>query len=286
MKIAIIGGGGVGGYLAAMLSKVSEVDLISKSLKKLFIKHNGKIEEYFPNILKTPPKNKIYDVVIFTVKSYVLDDYINLIKENIDKNTIILPLLNGIEPYKKLKTAFPDSKVIKGAIYIVSNKISEDTVELKGKGALIVFEEIDEKTKKLKEIFEKAGIKVKITKNIDKAIWQKYLFIAATAALTSYYKKNFGQIAKEHLNEYEKLLDEILKIAKKEGVHLTEEDKIKSIDLLKKSPPNSKTSMQLDFEKNRPNEMENILGYLVKLAEKQDIEIPILRKIYKKLKLQ
>ncbi|WP_281951250.1 ketopantoate reductase family protein [Nitrosophilus kaiyonis] len=277
MKIAVIGGGGVGGYIAAKLSEVADVDLISKSLHQLKIIENNQEKIYHPNIVRSPT-SKLYDIVIFATKSYVLEKHAKELEKNVNENTIILPLLNGIKPYYILKEIFKNSKVIKGAIYIISNKISTDTIKVKGKGALVVFEDINDKTKKLKELFEKAGIKVKTPKDIDKAIWQKYLFIAATAALTTYYKKTFGEIAKEHLDEFEKILDEIIDIAKQNGINLDKEDKEKAILLLIKSPKDAKSSMQLDFEKNQKSEIDNILGFL---ATNKDT---LIYRIYKKLK--
>lgn len=270
-KIAIVGIGGVGGFIAAKLSKVLKVDLITSNPDNfkdgIILIENGKERVYKNfNIYKNPPKDKIYDAIIFTTKSYALEEAAKNVLKNIDEKTIILPLLNGIEPYEKLKDIFKNSNIAKGAIYIVSNKTSKNKVELKGKGAYLVFGKNDE-TKSLKwldEIFKKAGIKTKLTTDIDKEVWKKYLFIASTAALTSYYKKNFGQIAKEHLKEFENLLDEIINIANKKGVNLNEEDKKRAIDILLKSPPASKTSMQLDFEKKNKTEIENILGYLAR----------------------
>ena len=114
----------------------------------------------------------------------------------------------------------------------------------------------------LAECLERAGIKVKTPKDIDKAIWQKYLFIAATAALTALYDADFGTIASEHLDEFKELLEEIARIAKEQDIDITQEDIQRAVELLQKSPPHSKTSMQLDFEKGNCGELENLVGSL------------------------
>ncbi len=255
MKIAVVGGGGVGGYIAAKLGQVADVDLISNSLQKLCIKEKEKVQCYNVPILKEPPKEKIYDFVIFAVKSYTLPESIHKMSPHIDEHTIVLPLLNGIEPYEILKSHFPNT--IKGAIYIISNRHG-DIIELKGKGALVVMEPNEE----IKELFEKAGIKVKMPDNIDKAIWQKYLFIAATAALTTKYNATFGQIASDYMEEFTKLLGDIVQIANQRGIDLENEDIQKAVELLQKSPPEAKTSMQIDFERGSQSELDNIIGYL------------------------
>ncbi|WP_187647169.1 ketopantoate reductase family protein [Nitrosophilus labii] len=291
MKIAIVGVGGVGGYIGAKLSKVTKVDLITQNPQNLkdgiVLIEDGK-KSFYKNFstYQTPPKDIVYDCVIFAVKSYVLKEAVKNIENNVSKHTIILPLLNGIEPYEILKNSFKDSNVAKGAIYIISNKTGKNEITLKGKGAYIVFGKDYEVNSLLwlKDLFEKSDIKTKLTKQIDKEIWKKYLFIAATSALTSYYKATFGEIGKNHLKEYETLLDEIIQIANEKGVSLEQDDKKRAIELLLKSPPNSKTSMQLDFENKTKTEIDNILGYLVKLhINEKNSKI---KKIYTELKPQ
>ncbi|SMC09213.1 ketopantoate reductase family protein [Nitratiruptor tergarcus] len=256
MKIAVVGGGGVGGYIAAKLSEHFHVDLLSKSMQQLHLIENGKLQTYHPHILDKP--KGVYDIIFFATKSTVLPQRAKELQTHIHTHTIIVPLLNGIEPYNQLKKLFPTAKVLKGAIYIIANKVAPDTIELKGKGALVVTEQ----NETLAHILQTAEIKYKMPQDIDKAIWQKYLFIAATAALTTLYNATFGEIAKNHLDEFTRLLKEIKDIANKEGIPLNEEDIERSIMLLEKSPPNAKTSMQLDFEKGAPSEVDNLIGYL------------------------
>ena len=264
MKIAVVGGGGVGGYLAAKLSQVCDVDLISSSTKELILIENGQPQKVELPIYSTPPRGTIYDGVIFAVKSFVLEEAAKKMLPHIDEHTLILPLLNGIEPYHQLKKLLPKGKLLKGAIYIISNKTPRG-IEVKGKGAMVVSEPSE-----LAECLERAGIKVKTPKDIDKAIWQKYLFIAATAALTTLYDADFGTISSEHLNEFRELLEEIVHIAQLKGIELTQEDIQRAMELLQKSPPHSKTSMQLDFEKGNCGELENLIGFLAKNSPKMD----------------
>ncbi|BCD68462.1 ketopantoate reductase family protein [Nitratiruptor sp. YY09-18] len=267
MNIAVVGGGGVGAYIAAKLSQVCDVDLISDSTKEIVIKEQGEVKRYSLPIFSHPPKNRHYDLVIVATKSNVLKEKLQKIAKNIDKNSIVLPLLNGIQPYYTLKQ-LTDARVIHGAIYIISNRQKDSTIEVKGKGAMVVFEDINETTQKLKRYFEKAGIKSKTPPNITKAIWQKYLFIAATAALTTYYNKTFGQIAAEHLDEFAKLLQDIVAIANKKGVNLDQTDVEHAMKLLQKSPAHAKTSMQLDFEQGKESELDNLIGFLASESEK------------------
>ncbi len=278
MKIAIMGGGGVGAYLGAVLSKRYDTTLISKtSFRPPAVYDNG--IQLFPDRLKIVNGcEDRFDFLIIALKSNALKQRMEQIVKCATENTLVLPLLNGVEPYFELKKHINPNNLAKGAIYIISNKQDDKVVKI-GKEPLVVMERIDARSDLLAEIFKNSSIKVKCEKDIDKEIWKKYLFIAATAALTSYYAKSFGEIAVDHLTEFEKILEEISAIAETYGVSLTPKDRERAVSLLLKSPYEAKSSLQLDIEKRSDSELENIVGFLAKRASGDSL----LKKIYLKL---
>jgi 2-dehydropantoate 2-reductase len=263
MKILIIGAGGVGGYLAYKLKKcghyVSAVNSKGE-VKKLKVKDVDKEDEVELN-----PICENYDVVFITTKSYHLDEVIEKYRDLL-KNSVVVPILNGIGHFEKFK----DFNFKKACIYILSNK--ENGIIYKKTPLFYLCVEDDEV---LRKIFEKCDLKVKFSKNIDKDIWKKYLFISTFATLQSFYKKPTGWIMEEKKDEVEKFLDEVIRIAKEEGIDLAEE-KEKVIKQALNIPYNSKMSMQIDFEKGSITEVDNLTGFLAKKSEFID-------KFYRKL---
>lgn len=264
MKILIIGPGGVGGYLAYKLKKcghfVSAIDSKGE-VKKLRVKDVNKEEE-----IELDSLDKKYDVVFVTTKSYHLDDVVEKYK-NFLKDSIVVPILNGIGHFEKFK----EFNYKKGCIYILSNK--ENGIIYKKTPLFYLCLEDDET---LKKVFENCDLKVKFSKNIDKDIWKKYLFISTFATLQSFYQKPTGWIMEEKRDEVEKFLDEVIKIAKDEGIDLSDE-KEKVIKQALNIPYNSKMSMQIDFEKGNLTEVDNLTGFLAKKSE-------FINKYYKEIK--
>jgi 2-dehydropantoate 2-reductase len=264
VKILIIGAGGVGGYLAYKLKKcghfVSAIDSKGE-VKKLRVKDVNKEEE-----IELDSLDKNYDVVFVTTKSYYLDDVIEKYK-NFLKDSIVVPILNGIGHFEKFK----EFNYKKGCIYILSNK--ENGIIYKKTPLFYLCLEDDET---LKKVFENCDLKVKFSKNIDKDIWKKYLFISTFATLQSFYQKPTGWIMEKKRDEVEKFLDEVIKIAKDEGIDLSDE-KEKVIKQALNIPYNSKMSMQIDFEKGNLTEVDNLTGFLAKKSE-------FINKYYKEIK--
>jgi 2-dehydropantoate 2-reductase len=265
MRVLIIGPGGVGGYLAYKLKKCGNyVSVIGSSgeVKELTIKDVDKEES-----VKFDDLTKIYDVVFVTTKSYHLDEVIEKYKKFL-KNSIVVPILNGIGHFEKFK----DFNLKKACIYILSNKVN-GIIHKKTPLFYLCLED-DEK---LREVFKNCDdLKIKFSNNIDKDIWKKYLFISTFASLQSFYQKPTGWIMENKKDEVEKFLDEVIRIAKEEGIDLSDE-KERVIKQALNIPYNSKMSMQIDFENGSLTEVDNLTGFLAKKSD-------FINKYYKKLK--
>ena len=264
MKILIVGAGGVGGYLAGKLLECKkDVTLLATPKTRKIIQKNGlKIIDVDKEFTVHPilELSGIYDVVFLTTKYYDLDDVIDEIKPFINKNTVVVPILNGIAHFEKLKKL--NAEILKACIYILSNKKERGVIYKKTPLFYLCIED----NEKIKKVFEGCDLKVKFSKNIDLDVWKKYLFISTFATLQSFYMKPTGWIMEEKKEEVEKFLDEVIRIAKEYGIDLKNE-KEKVIKQALNIPYESKMSMQIDFENNQPTEVETLTGFL---ADKSD----------------
>ena len=282
MKIAVIGLGGVGGYLAASFAKAG-LDVMGFARGKhlqAIKKHGIKIVEdsdAWSLPLKAEELNAAegsFDVVLFCVKSYDLENSYREIAPHIDAKSILLSFSNGVnngDILRKLSNAV----VLDSCVYILSHLEKAGVIHKKGKIFAAVFGGDEEATQKVATLFEKANLRYKTPQNIKEALYKKYIFIAAFATLTSYYNKSIGYIHEHHYDEAKELLQEIAAFAKeKEGIDIDDEVQ-KALDTASKVPYNSSTSMSLDFQNGKKTELENLSGYVKK---------PLMQKFYKELK--
>ncbi len=297
MRVLIVGVGGVGGYIASQLIKNTdaEVTLLARGehLKKIqkdglhILEDN---EDYIVQPFKAidNPKNEgIFDFIIISVKSYDLESVVQKLSKNIGSKTIILPLLNGIDHDLTIKKYYPDAKILKGCIYIVSHIASPGTIVKKGEVFKLCWGDIDaiiEDFSNIAALFDAANFRHKFSNNIDYEIWKKYLFIAAMAALTCYYNKSMDQIANEHTQELEALLQEIVTLAQAKSINLTNKEIQAALNQAQKVTQGAKTSMQRDLERGNKSEIDSLLGYIVKSAKNFNLKVPIMEKIYLSLK--
>ena len=290
MRVAVIGLGGVGGYIAASFAK-SGIDVIGfargghlKAIQTQGIKivedENcwdvdldaralDDLDGYFEGS---------FDVVIFCVKSYDLKDSYEHIKSHIDEKTILISFSNGVSNGDTLRE-LTNSTVLDGCVYILSHIENTGAIRKKGKVFAAVFGGETQKTQILASLFEKAELRFKTPNDIETAIWKKYIFIVSFATLTSYYDKSIGYIYEYKRDEARELLREISNVAKDKGIDV-EVEIDKALETASKVPYDSFTSMYLDFKNKKRVELESLSGYIAKY---EGVKTPLMQKMYEEL---
>ena len=290
LKIAVVGAGGVGGYLAAKLMQkdLADVKLFARGRHLETIEANGlEVEESGECFTVHPdtsvPKNgEIFDVVFLCVKSYDFKSACESVREHTNSETLIVPISNGVGHGEEITRYLHEGIVCDGCVYVISHVSAPGKIVKKGANFYLIFgaEVITEKMRRLAEVLNESGLKTKLSAQAKYDCWKKYLFIATFASLTSYHKKPMDQVWKEHEAEVHELLSEIRKVANALGVPVSDEDIAKVLKQAQNLPEGSKTSMQLDFEAGKKTELESLSGYIVREGEKAGVETPLMRKIY------
>jgi len=290
LHIAIVGAGGVGGYLAAKLAQrdLADLKLFARgahleAIRKegLEVEENGETFTVHPDT-SAPESGEEFDVVFLCVKSYDFGSACESVREHIGKETLVIPLSNGVGHREEIARYLHEGIICDGCVYVISHVKSAGKIVKKGANFYLIFgaERITPKMRQLSEVLTQSGLKNKLSEDAAYDCWKKYLFIATFASLTSYRKKPMDQVFKEHEEEVHELLAEIKKVANALGVPISDKDVAKVIQQAQNLPPHSKTSMQLDFEAGKKTELESLSGYIVKEGEKAGVDTPLMRRIY------
>ena len=273
-KLLIVGGGSVGIYLFSRLKLAGfDVDLVSrKKDTKNILFESKKIKIETKDLL---PK-KDYEIVFICVKSYDLKDtlkYTSKIKSKIfvTVQSLDLEILNQ-------KSNLTQILIFEGYSLYNNRLLREGNSGWKivnDKNGVIV-----------SKILNEAKINCKVSKNIEKDLAIKILFVASTNALSAIYKKNLSELYgnKSIRAEMSQLFGESYKILKKRYSNLPEMEylKAKMYKIIKKMDHPS--SMFQDLKRNNKTEVDFINGYLVKLAKKFNIPSENNKLMVKKIK--
>ncbi|MEN8147927.1 MAG: 2-dehydropantoate 2-reductase [Campylobacterota bacterium] len=295
MRIVVAGVGGVGGYIGAHLCKLDdEVTFLARGEHALTIKAHGlKIIEDDGEFIAWPDSvitaetfEGTIDLLLLCVKSYDIETVLTELSDNITPSTIIVPFANGVEHKEKID-ALVNAKVLHGAVYVLAHKEADGVIVKKGKvfASLFGAAAYVKETALVSSLFEKAGLRHKTPQNIEEAIWKKYLFISAFAALTSYFDASMRKVYELHRNWAETLLKEIADVAEAKGVYIQGEIE-KALKTASSLPEDASTSMHLDFQNGSRTELETLCGYVVREGERLRLPTPMMAKIYGVLKLK
>lgn len=293
MRIAVAGAGGVGGYIGAHLCTLpDEVIFLARgehakaiSEKGLLVRSDeGEMTAHPDKVVAADALEEKIDLLLLCVKSYDIEQVLAELSGNITPSTIIVPFSNGVEHKEKIESLV-DAKVLHGAIYILAHKEANGVIVKKGKvfAALFGDQHYPKETALVSSLFQQAGLRHKTSENIEEAIWKKYLFISAFAALTSYFDTSMKEVYDLHRNWAFTLLNEIADIADAKGIHIRDEVE-KALNTAASLPEDASSSMHLDFQNGSRTELETLCGYVVREGKMLHLPTPMMAKIYGVLK--
>ena len=301
-RIAILGIGAVGGYFGGLLA---EKYLNSEDIEIIFIARERTIKIVKEKGLKiiTPQEEKIIfphlvtdnpeeigqiDYLICCVKSYDLAESLIPLKSCIHSQTILLPLLNGVDAKEIIHSVLPQANVWDGCVYIISRLIEPGIISEGGKIHSLYFGSLksDEKLKHFHSILLSAEIDSHLSENITLTVWEKFIFISVVASLTSYLNIPIGPILENenHKQLALKLLTEIKAVAQAQKIILPNTIIEKTLATMERMPYETTSSMHSDFKKGGKTEYRSLTEYVVKLGRDLNVETPEYDKILVALK--
>ncbi len=290
-RIAILGTGGVGGFLGAKLAAAysssadTEAIFIARGQNAQAIKENGlklltPTEEITvqPDMLaEDTSKLGEIDLLLCCTKTYDLENSIRSLAASITPRTIILPLLNGVDNSEKIQQTVPHARVLLGCIYIVSKIIAPGVVQQRGDFYALHFggnSAWAADMQKLLQLFNTANINTILEDNIEEKVWSKFSFISPIATYTSAHNICIGKILEsdEHKAAIKGLMNEVVTLADTLSIRLPADCIDKNFQVMAKLPYEATSSMHADFANNKPTELETLTAYVVKKAATQSMQ--------------
>ena len=299
-RIGVVGLGGVGGYLAGMLTRTeAEVTVVARGERFEAISQRGIVlHSDFSGESITHPAKVVKDArelteqdfLFICVKNYSLEDLLPSLQGAVGEHTIILPVMNGIDPGDRVRRGVALGDVVKCVIYIVSFAEADYSITQQGNFARVVFgmnPPKEEVLSKVDELFTRAQIQHKKADNIEKEVWKKFMLNCCYNVATAYYDCTIGPIRadKKRAENYEALAREAFRVGRAQGIPLEDknlEDVIRKFR--EEYAEEAGSSLQRDMHAGKMAELDTFSGYIVREAKKLGIEVPVMEEMYKELK--
>ena len=302
-KIAVVGIGGVGGFLAGAIGSVYEeqLTLVARGDRLISLKEQGLVLHsdlrgeirVHPRAVVTAQELEEQDLIFLCVKNYSLEEACAQIRHAVGEKTIVIPVMNGVDPGDRVRAALGRGTVVDSLIYIVAFIDPDGMIVQQGDFARMRIgikganEEQKQAVTQVSDVLTGAGIEHLVADDIELEIWRKYILNCAYNVATAAYDNNIGQLRADPVKakEFEDLVTEAYEVALAKGVAVRPEHRQEFFDRFHHVYRDDATSsLQRDLNAGRRAEIETFSGYLVREAARLGVAAPVSQKMYEMLR--
>lgn len=278
MRILILGAGAIGGYFGARLLEAKcDVTFVVRPVRQQVLREAGLIVKsprgdvtiHNPPVVGPQEIRAFYDLVLLCCKAYDLKSAIESIRPIIGPETVILPLLNGMQHVAILVREFGPRHILGGQCSIATQLRSDGTIIQLNERQNFSFGELGGRpTRRILTIARELGVvnvEARVSESIILEMWEKWTMIATLAGITCLMRASIGDILNSPMGRdcISALFQECCLIAELEGSPPRPAFMESALTSLLSAGSTLTASMFRDIESHKPVEADHILGDLV-----------------------
>jgi 2-dehydropantoate 2-reductase len=291
MKILIIGSGGVGGFYGAKLVRAGhDVTFVARGAHLQAMQKTGlHIENDWGIALALSKVNAIEDfravrhpdLVLIAVKLWDLKDIAEQLKDVVGPSTTVLSLQNGVIKDIVLKKAFGDQAVIGGVGYVATSIGRPGVIRQVGdlqKIRLGAYGGVHSPVvTELAASFASVGIDALVSDDIQRVLWEKFVFLVGLSAMTCLTRLTIGPIRENAVSRHmlQSVISEAVNVGLARQVALPADYAARAMVLVDQLPYTMTSSMFHDLEKGNRMELPWLSGGVIALAEEAGVQVPV-----------
>ncbi|MEU3556222.1 ketopantoate reductase family protein [Streptomyces fragilis] len=279
--VAVLGPGGVGGLLAAVLSRaghrvicLAREETASVLRESGVTVRSGAFGEFTAVVEADTELREPVDLLLVAVKQTSLDAALERVPAGVmGPDTVVVPLLNGVEHVESLRGRYGAARVAAGVIRVEATRVAPGVVEHGSPFCDIDLAGLPEPVLgRVAELLRPAGVGVRIASSEASALWAKLAFLAPFALLTTRHLTDAEGVRTAHREDLVALTEEISAVATACGASL---DPAKGLAMYDNCPPGMRSSMRRDAEAGRALELDAIGGAVLRAAEREGVAVPV-----------
>jgi 2-dehydropantoate 2-reductase len=299
MRIAMMGAGGVGGYFGGrMAASGCAVTFIARGRHLEALRNNGlKIDSRDigdatidpVEATDTPADVGVVDYVIVGVKLWDTEEVGRAILPMVGPDTTVLSLQNGVECDETLARIVGAEHLIGGVAFIASSIGGPGVIKHIGTMQRVVVGErsggSSPRVDALHEALLQGGINAEVSEDIERTIWEKFVFLVGLSATTTTLRTTLGPV-REDPESRELLLNvmrETVAVGRAKGIDLPADyadDRLAFADGL---PVDMTSSMHHDLEAGNRLEVAWLSGAVARFGQELGVATPVNQSVFEQL---
>jgi 2-dehydropantoate 2-reductase len=308
MRVAVVGAGAVGGFIAAALARAGvAVAVVARGSHLAAIQRHGlcvrsDLGDFTASVESADDLRKLgeFDALLFTFKAHQYPQFLAQLQPFADRPTTIVTLQNGlpfwyvrepplqsVDPLGTIGRLFSDDRIVGGVVH-VSGKIPEPGVVHQSGGLRYVFGAAaggpERRVDAIVELFKSAGLAAEHDPNVRATVWLKLVNNVGLNAISVLRRSSIKPMLAdtEGRAQVRALMVEALRVGQAINV-VSEVDVDARIEYAARLDDVQTSTLQ-DYERGRALELEPIWGAVTELAQRHSIEGPRLQAAYAALR--
>lgn len=283
-QIAVLGPGGVGGLLAALLARAGNDvvclagDATAEAIRSDGLRvHSVLYGEFTAEVAADTELRGPVDACFVTVKHTSLAAALERVTPEALGDGLLVPLLNGVEHPAELRRRYPAELVAPAAIRVEATKAGPGVIEHTSRFAEVDLASATAKRDRLDDLsaaLVAAGLTARVTDDETATLWSKMAFLAPMALLTTRHRATIGELRTDRRDELIAVIAESCAVARAHGAPADPDAMLGRFDAF---GAEAKSSMLRDAEAGRALEIDAIGGGLIRAAAAHGIDVPLIR---------
>lgn len=232
---------------------------------------------------------KPVDLLIVAVKYTGLRAALDIMKNCVNEQTVIISVLNGISSEEIIGERYGMERIVYTVAQGMDAMKFGNTLNYTQMGELYIGlpeNRNREKLERLMAYFDNIHMPYVEEKDILYRLWSKFMLNVGVNQTCMVYETTYaGALAKGEANRTMiAAMREVIALANAEGIALSEKDINQYVDIIKTLNPEGTPSMGQDRINKRPSEVEMFAGTILELAEKHGIYVPANEFLYERVR--
>jgi len=294
MRLLVAGAGSTGGYFGGRMAQAGrDVAFLVRPARAAQLRQSGlRIVSphgdatLYPTIVTAETLAEPYDAVLLAVKAFQLEAAMEDLAPAVGRETMILPVLNGMRHMDLLAQRFTPHNLVGCALKVSTTLDDEGRVVQITPMQDLAYGELDgeltPRIRALDEFMRAAEIGARLSRTIRREMWEKWTLLAALGAVTCLMRGTVGEVeACPGGTAFAlQLLDEVVAIVAAVGVAPSDAFLTAARAMLTEKGSPLAASMARDLQRGRPTEAEAIVGDLLRRGANAGIAAPLLSAAY------
>ncbi len=291
MRVVVLGAGGLGSYLGALLMDAGHaVTLVARGPHLDAMRRDGLVvvtnagrASTHPHAVGRLSEAGPADVVLLTTKTAGLDEAARVLAAEAPADSTVVPLTNGVEALDRLARAgVGKDRVVEGVAYVTAFRTGPGIVHRQGSHGRIVVGAAaaagsSDRTRRVAGLLQDAGLQVRVSGDIHHDVWEKMALVCALVSGCALLRTDMGPV-RGHPDGPAILRDavrEVALVARVRGVRFDKSTEERVMGVLNAFPDDFHPSLIHDLKSGSPTEIDALNGAIVRMGREAGIQTPV-----------